>query len=94
MLVPIGSFGYSLPRYYREKIFAKCKDLQTAYSDYLLAKYIDEYEDKLAFIQTNKPYRSRYEASVILDSQMSSEREQRKVDSHYSNSKFFKKSKI
>lgn len=94
MLVPIGSFGYSLPRYYREKIFAKCKDLQVAYSDYVLAKYIDEYEDKLAFIQTDKSCRSRYEASVILDSQMSAELDQRKVDSHYSHSKFFKKSKI
>lgn len=72
---------YHLPRYYREKIFAKRKDLQMAYSDYVCKKAIDDYEGKLAVIQTDKAFGDRYQASIVLANKIVADESQRAVDS-------------
>lgn len=90
----VGNFGYHMPRFYREAIFEKRKDLQIAYSDYVCKRIFDEYEGKLVEIQTNKPDRTRFEASVILYNQTLAVESQRASDSRQSLTKHFKSSKI
>lgn len=90
----VDTFAYHMPRYYREAFFEKRKDLQVAYSNYLSRKFLDEYEGKLVEIQTDKPFRTRYEASVILYNQTLADEAQRASDSRQSLTKHLKKSKI
>lgn len=92
--IPVGNFRYSLPRFYKEMLFAKRKGLQAAYSDFVCQSLLDEYEGKLAEIQTDKTPRGRFKASVILYNQTLAEESVRAVDSKQSLSKFFKQSKI
>lgn len=90
----IDKFGYHMPRFYREAFFSQRKDLQTAYSDYVCQKFLDEYEGKLVELQTDKPDRTRYEASVILYNKTLADEAQRASDSRQGLTKHFKKSKI
>lgn len=92
--IVVGSFAYHMPRFYREAFFAKRRDLQIAYSDYLSRKFLDEYEGKLVEIQTEKPLRTRYEASIILHNQTLAEESERTAESRKSITKHLKKSKI
>lgn len=94
MSVPLGSSCYSLPRYYREKIFAKRKGLQAAYSDFVCKKFLDEYEGKLVKIQTDKPDRTRFQASIVLYNQTLSDENQRALVACDSIFKHLKHSKI
>lgn len=92
--VMVGNFGYHMPRYYREAFFEKRKGLQVAYSDFICQKFLDEYEGKLVELQTDKPDRTRFEASVVLYNQTLAEEKQRASDSRQGLTKHFKKSKL
>lgn len=92
--IPIGKFAYAMPRYYRAQFFAQRKDLQIAYSDFICQKFLDEYEGELEIIQTEKPDRTRYEASVIHFNETLAAECQRATDARQSITKYFKQSKL
>lgn len=92
--IMVGSFGYHMPRYYKEAFFEKRKNLQVAYSDYVCSRILDEYDGKLEQIQTDKPYRTRFEASIVLYNKTLADERQRASDGAQSLTKHFKKSKI
>lgn len=94
MRVVIGAFGYHVPRYYREEIFAKRKGLQVAYSDFICQCLITQYEQKLEFVQTDKTPGARAKAVAFLVDQDNSEIDQRAKDARVNVTKFFKHSKI
>ena len=94
LVVYIDGFPYHLPRYYREKIFAKRKDLQVAYSDYVCQRVIALNAPTLVRLSTDKPYRTASKA--VYEEYMQNVRasELRCEDARHKHSKFFTKSKI
>lgn len=93
-VVHIAPCTYSLPRYYKEKIFSKSRGLQSAVAERVCQRVIDIYEGKLEFVQTDKSPRARYEASIVLHNSDLSDEMNREAVARESIAKFYKKSKI
>lgn len=95
---PIPPCTYHLPRYYREVVFAKRKDLQVAYQDYICGQLLERDSPTLARISTDKPYRclteADHEAIRSEHRAVVNSIHQRKKDSRESVTKFIKNSKI
>lgn len=53
---PIPPYSYHLARYYREDVFAKRKDLQVAYADYVCRRVLEQCSPSLVKLSTDKPY--------------------------------------
>lgn len=63
--VTIPPCTYSLPRYYKERIFDKRRDLQAQVADRICQRFLDLYEGELEIIQSERPGRTRFEASIV-----------------------------
>lgn len=94
----IPPVSYHLPRYYREVVFDKRKDLQIAYQDYVCERVLEECSPTLVRLSTDKPYRCYDETArqgVCKDAlQVIRDIHQRKSDSRKSVVNNLKKSKI
>lgn len=95
LVVVLDGISYHMPRFYREKIFAKSVSLQMQYSDYVCQRLLDDAEAKLVEISAAKGSREiLHEAYALVHLQDVSEKFQLEKDAIASHKQFFNKSKI
>lgn len=93
----IPPFSYHLARYYREDVFAKRKDLQVAYSDYVCRCVLEKRSPELVRLSTDKPYpMDKASREAVRKECLQSIRDdhQREKDAMQSVTKFYKRSKL
>lgn len=95
---PIPPCSYHLARYYRDLVFEKRRDLQTAYSDFVCERAMEKCSPTLVRLSTDKPFGGftqadheaiRKDADLAMRSNI-----QRDSEARNSVTKFFKQSKL
>lgn len=95
LVVPLGGFDYHMPRYYREKIFAKSISLQMQYSDYVCKCLLDDNKAKLVEVSSQLGSREiLHEAYALVHLQDVSEKMDIEKEAIASHKQFYNRSKI